>query len=675
MKDKTAEFPAGAYDPTRDVKFHSDLADLCARSEDHPVQAWEELYHRFSAGQHKKVVALATQEYFRHQFFGLRPLDAIHTDVLIALRSASVCEDATGVARLCLVGSEMRQREYYFQQGDLVSILLGLGEYQLALKQLRTGRQLRASAVTALQAAWELVIRGELEESRRIFEMAEPLELMPGSPPMNVRPVDDNVGLLENWARLAILFREPEQVIYTIRRIEGEGQSASDSSDLADVLQSRLLLAAGLGLLAQERWSDISMLLNAFDPVRPTDIRARFWLHFHICMDQDVAGDAIRASEHLNEMVNIEARALGPEEKTALAECMFRVMGNREQAGALIAEVDQPELRTDIFSSTSGLEPFRQRFRLNRLAFTLGDRRSPSELVPEPCDARDQGVALFERGLCTVAHMWARAWMGQRMHRSMIEFETLPLLRFYCRSFEETRGWASWFAIKYAKHEFYSLLVQAVAQHGRDPLQTLWQAFEREWKDSTFGRYWATEDQRSVIRAFVRSGFSQEWGRARLRELDEMMIDGADLSERVEECMRHAETWVELGDHERARHFVHRALEVGFGVGYHKDYQMNEWIRWLGRINDIEPKNAFQRIVSYARAIEDLSDSTEGSAASSAAEHLLTVSFRWSPVVATQLFLWFLDKGLIGHQAGINVLLAEATKTSPPSVVTSRQVV
>ena len=669
LKDRTSEFPAGSYDPSMDVSFHSDLADLYARSNDHPVQAWEELFHRFSAGQHKKVVALATQEYFRRQFFDLRPLDAIHTDVMIALRSASHCEDATGVARLCLVGSEMRQREYYFQQGDLVSILLGLGEYQLALEQLRTGRQLRASAGTALEAASLLVQHEGLEEeSRRIFELAEPFELMGGSPPMNVGRASDDVGLLENWARLAILFRDMEQVIYTIRRIESEGATSDDSSESTYVLQSRLLLAAGLGLLAQKRWSDLSILLNAFDPKRLADIRARFWLHFRIFKDQGVADDTIRASEHLNEMVNIETRVLGPEEKTALAECILQILGNREQAKALIADVDQPELRTDLFSSTSGLGPFRQRFRLNRLAFTLGDRRSSSEIVPESCDPRDQGVALFERGLCTVAHIWARAWMGQTMDRSTIEFETLPLLRVFCRSFEETRGWSSWFAIKYAKHEFYTLLVQAVAQHGREPLETLWQAFEREWKHSSFGRYWATEDRRPVIRAFVRSGFPQEWGRARLRELDEMMIDGVDLSERVEECMRQAETWLELGDHERARHFVRRALEVGFGVGYRKDYQMDEWIQWLGRINDIEPENACQRILSFAGAIEGLRDSTEGPAASSAAEQLLTVSFRWSPVAAVQLFLWFLDKGLIGHQAGINVLSTEAVKATPPSV-------
>ena len=67
--EKTSEFPSGTYDSHENVSYHNTLADLCARSQKYPVRAWEELYHRFSAEQHEKVLELATQGIFSPAIF------------------------------------------------------------------------------------------------------------------------------------------------------------------------------------------------------------------------------------------------------------------------------------------------------------------------------------------------------------------------------------------------------------------------------------------------------------------------------------------------------------------------------------------------------------------------------------------------------------------------------
>ena len=220
-----------------------------------------------------------------------------------------------------------------------------------------------------------------------------------------------------------------------------------------------------------------------------------------------------------------------------------------------------------------------------------------------------------------------------------------------------------------------NFLLQAVAQHGRDALKALWRTLEQEWKQPAFGRYWTADDRRPVIQAFARNGFSQKWAREQLRELNDAMMDGMDPSERVEECMRHANAWLELGDHKQARHFLNIALEAAFGVGYRKDYQMNEWVRWLGRINAIEPESASLRISMFAAAIESLGDSTEGPAASSAAERLLAITLNWSPLSAIQLFQWLLGRRVISHHTAIRTLLIEALKAPHPPVLVAGQVI
>ena len=669
LVERTSEFPAGTYEPKLNIEYHSELADLCAGSHNHAIQAWEELYHRFSAEQHEQVVEMSTQEFFRHQFFELRPIDAIHTDISIALRSATLCRDPMSIARLCLVGSEMRQREYYVEKMPLVSVLLGLGMNEVALEQLRSGDQLRVPVRTALEAAAMLLrFQGLEEESRRIFELAEPIELMSGSPPMVVGRSDEGIGLLESWGRLAALFRPVDEVINTIRRVEFNDSPPVGTFGSMHSVQSRLLLACGLELLAWGRWSDLSQIAKSFDSTRQVDVRTRFWLHFRIYKDRESVDDKARATQHLSEMLSVDATVLGPSELTALAEGVYRLQGDCELASVLIADVNQPKLRTDLITAPSGLEPFSQRFRLNRLMYVLGEGLSPSAVVLDTSDPRDRGLVLFERGLCTIAHIWAKGWLGQAIEPFEIKSETLPLLRLFCRPFEETQSWTSWLSIRNAKAEFCTLLVQAVAQHGSEALEALWQTIGQEWSQPTLARYWSSDERRSVIQAFLRNRFSLEWGREQLRELDDIEMYAMEPSERFGECMSHAKAWLKLDDHEQVNRFLGRALEGGYGVGYRKDYQMDEWIRWLGRVNAVEPESANQRITSFARTIEHLRDSTEGAATSSASERLLAIAFRQSPMAATQLLRWLLDKGLIGHQAGTQVILKEAAKKSPKSI-------
>ena len=294
-------------------------------------------------------------------------------------------------------------------------------------------------------------------------------------------------------------------------------------------------------------------------------------------------------------MLSIDAKVLGPAELTVLAEGTYRLLRDTEQAKRLIEGVDQHKLQTGVLSSDSGLEPFDQRFRINRLMYALGERRQPSEIVLDTGQSRDKSMVLFERNICTLAQIWAKAWVGQPMEGATIKQETSPLLRLFSSSNLERDGGLNRFAISPRSGAFFSLLIDAVAQHGSSALEGLWNGFKQEWDDPRIASRWSTEKRRNVIRAFARAGFERTWTSERLHELDEFVPNGGDPSERAEECINHAEAWLEVEEHEQARHFLRRALEVGVGVGSRKDYQLDTWIGWLDRIIAIEPEMASKR--------------------------------------------------------------------------------
>ena len=671
LVEKTSEFPAGIVDPTRNPYFHNILADLCGLESAPQIRGWEQIYHRAAAGKHVEVLEIATQSYFRNQLFSLRPLDAIQTDILMALQSAAACEDPIALARLCLIGSELHQRGFYLEQVDLVPLLLELQDPQIAIDYLRTGNQLHVDASTALRACKTLNNLGRKEESRRIFDLAKPFALLTGSGIQTQRGTNDSASLLDDWAKAAVLFQSIGRLIQDIRHIQYTDDDFYGGDDEASTLslQSRLLVYAGLELLNQQRWTDLDELLEAFDDSRPCDVQGRFWLNFNIYEDREMAGDHTKATERLNAMLSTDVQVLGPAELTVLAEGAYRLLGDVEHAKRLIGSVDQLGLQTDLPSFGDDFEPLGQRVRLNRLLYALGERYSPSELVPDTSDLRDKSMVLFERDICTVAHIWAKSWTGQTMDQAAAKLESVPLLERRIGSSLEMDWRVSRFPAAARNIGFYSLLIEAVSQHGRYALEGLWSGFKQEWDNSRTASLWSTEARRKMILAFARAGFQRSWASGALSELDEVVAAYGEASERLEECVNHARAWFEVEEHEKARHFLRRAFEEGFGVGYRKDYQLDTWITWLGRVNELEPDLASKRISDYAQAIQGLDDSIENRAVHSAAVDLLGTTFTWSPVRATQLFAWLLDEGLITYQSGLRTLLKAMLECSKPPTI------
>jgi hypothetical protein len=52
------------------------------------------------------------------------------------------------------------------------------------------------------------------------------------------------------------------------------------------------------------------------------------------------------------------------------------------------------------------------------------------------------------------------------------------------------------------------------------------------------------------------------------------MLEGCDVSGRIDECRKQAEAWLALGDQASARQLLGQMLRMSFGVGYRKDYQL-----------------------------------------------------------------------------------------------------
>ena len=337
--DKTAEFPPGNFDEKRDRDFHAELADRCAASSpDHGVWVWEELHHRVAAHQHDKVLALATQGYFRGQLMAFRPLEAIRGDINAAFHSVAARQDPVALVRLCLIGSEMSQRSEYLDQGSLVPLLLGLGQHELALEYIRYGLRVHGDASVALGAVPLLMEQGLTAEARQVFGVAEPIVLLSGSMATGLARARGSYGRLRDWIMAALWFNDADEIVGNVNGLQYEddyvGLLARGGPQRS--LRTDLLSHAGLELLRQERWSELARLLDALDATGEEGALAKFRLLVHAFRNRYKAGDIARSQEHLGEMLEIDRDCLGPAERVALAEAFFLVMRDDRQARQLL---------------------------------------------------------------------------------------------------------------------------------------------------------------------------------------------------------------------------------------------------------------------------------------------------------------------------------------------------
>lgn len=669
LLDITSESSPGLSDPSKNKVFHHELAEICAKTPPSYRAAWEELYHRSMAEEHVAILQRGTQEWFRNQFLSFRPAEAILTDIRFALRSVAACQDPTALTRLALSTKEINDRASNLDESSHISLLLNLGERDIVIEYIRDGNRLRIHPREALQISIDLKLAGHNQEAHRVFELAEPVELF--SAPIEDDTQNEKGETLESWARAAVHFRKLEKVIETIRRAR-RGPDRFQELNLergTQILQNGMLFAAGRELIHMQQWENLARILHEFDQTREEDTEARFWLQVHAWRDRMIVGDREKAQSILNQVLtSINVSSVDSEERVAIAEAIYRTLGDAEKARTWLTDVQQPDLRTDILHPDGGLNPFLQRFRLNRLLYALGENRSPVDIIPDSREPRHQGMVYFERAICIVARIWGNGWRGRQSDGPTISREVYPILRLFNRRFEETRDWTSWYIAQNIRPEFYTLLVDAVAHHEAGAIQALVIAFETEWDHIENKIYWPPNVRRQIILALSRVGVSREWVVRRLGELENIMLDGKDVSGRIDECRKQAEAWVILGEKSSARELLAKMFNVSQAVGYRKDYQLNKWIHWLGRINEVEPEKAAERISWFARAIVSLEESTEGAASRYSANELLSATFRWSPRRAIKLLYWFMEHGIIWFEEAVRVIMKAAIETSNPPV-------
>jgi hypothetical protein len=652
------------YDEAKNRDCHVKLSNLLQSGKNESLRS-ETLYHLSCAEKWDDVLKLATQKYFRNQFYALRPLADIKEDISFALRAARAMHDGVAVFRYLLIEHELTERSQVLEQIDMPEWHLALYGTDVAMDYLLHRNRLRVSQAVALKSCLRLIAQNELKAAQRLFEAAEPLGLLNGSEAIG-RHGASQTSLLKQWIRCAHHFRTLEQIQTAIAALRVEAPkhaSEEPASDLKASIQAQLrgvLVAYVSKFPDSDKWAALRTVSIDLDE----QVSHSLQLDFNICNlhpkhpEAQTALDRILTWGSQNEVDQLD--------KVLIAEYLMKLRGDVKSAKTWIEGIAQPAGYEWSSRDLKHLNSFEMRIRLNRVLTELGEGADPIKAVPDSDDQRSHGNVLFERQLVTISNIWGKAKNGTVLPPSEIIRTLNPALRLFNRNHSETREWSSWYQLVSVAPDYFDLMIRAVTAHSAEALSAIGEAFDQQWSHEKTKMFWPTQRRLRIALTLYRHGGNRDAFIRRLSSLENEIGVWHDVSERVEEYGLLAMAWCEVRQTERGRLLIPKLLESSFGINHRKDRQLQQWVDVLTKFATYQPAMAQVDIARFSTAVVVLEKAGRGRGTQDAATELLALAMNLNPSYSNTLFNWLLKQGGIHFSTAVSGLLLGALRNEPP---------
>jgi hypothetical protein len=666
--EETAKSYLGIPADQKNAEFHLTIAEKCRLATD-PRHKWEEIFHLYAGGNHRGLLDRASPEFFQEQFLSYRSAEAIRGDVLLAIRSAGSLRDVVSLVRAMFCDAEIAQRSANVERYDLANVLLSLDEQEAATEHARIAAKQASEVVKVFRLCVRLAKAAHRKAAERLFDIAEPVEILSGVRHLSEYDRDD-LSILKVWARTAIHFRTFAKVVSAIEqirlkrdRLEREDVEGvkNEIDERSKGLQDQILFELGTSLIRARLWEELKDL---YDIVLSRSGEHKYWwlrlrtFHWESLLKNR---EYEKAAEIFEETLDVaKGWGITNSQLLALANAAYRLTGSAEAAKHYLGELKVSDFQ-ELPDFNIKVSHTKDLYRYLKLICLIGDDLVPTEIIPDPEDKRKAGIVFFQRGLAVVAKLTAAAETGRSIELTELRRETFPLLRLFNHGWHRSE-WDSWYSITTdLKPSFFGRLVRTIALFGKQALRDLAEDLEKEWK--TNSRFWSSDQIRKIVLSLSEAGLDTTWVTEQLEKVG-VETSKLEIPERIGETLELARAWIRVGQPDKAREAVRTALLDSASIGG-KDFQLNEWIGWLKQANRAEPDQAGQRIRWYARAVLDLE--RNGGQSADAAYELLEAAFEWNPRAAIRLFDWFLNEGVLRFEKGVRTLLRSAIKIGKSS--------
>lgn len=623
---RTSEDLLGVYSDKLNRSQHLKLAGLAAEHDKNSAFGREVIFHLYEAADFKAVLALATQGLFRSQFFSLRNPRQVFDDIGLVVRAAKHELDGIALVRAWLIDRELHEREWCLDNASFRSSVDAFLDNQALLDSVRDQNGLLVPRKHAMACAKRLHESGAAEAASRIFDLAEPLDLLSGVEKVKLR--DGERELLQDWLELAFTMRQPLAIADAIGNLVAEAFDASEESRASERLRRTLLI--DLAAMTYERDEAAFKELLLHPDIAPHS--GELAEHVDWQMLDGAHEPAVRASALSRILQSNDPTKYEDSERLFLAEQMCRHNFDRQRILEVVAGIKQPQLADPSKNLTTAHERrfhlFADRLRYNRLYSALGSPVSSEAAVPWPADKRLRNGARFERMIVVVANLWGAALGGRRYDDDVVKITLRDALRVFYSTNDNSDPSSNWYYYRAAAGEYFECLVLAVAAHGPSQLSALGREFDAIWAANEARSTWTADLRRGIAMALYKSGDGRDRLVARLDAIAISEVPPDDLQSRLDSLIESARSWQLAGEPTRAVELLEPTLKASFGIHHHKDRQFQQWVSWLDRATLAGAADPILECCRFGSALRTVVTLGRGRGSQEAASHLLAIATR-----------------------------------------------
>ncbi|MFT8762917.1 MAG: ATP-binding protein [Gluconobacter potus] len=652
--DATAHNALGRPDQRAAQTFHRRLAEVGASSSASNQVRWERLYHLEHAALPEQLLEIEHQSFFRAQFLAGRGKASIEEDIFRCMTAAAQAGDTLKVLGLLLAHKELGDRTSAFESIDLSTIEVKLSGEENRAEALVSGSQLVVPDNVALEWAGHLDKAGESILASRIFELAEPLDLLSGVDALHAIAKND---VLDAWAKVAWRFRPLPAILAAIDQVRVDTKTTdvappSREESRADAYaRLRLLenLSLDLQVHASEKLDELHALLEGHTAA------GHIALRLNLAQVREAIRKGLASQDAALALANIlKVRSIplvGREEAARIADLICRLRIQSERADAYLDKAGAALVTKSLESrGENAFAPVENLFQQARARAARGQPFDPVIDIPDAQKAHEKGRILFQRVVVLIANVWGEALRGQVLTPSEVTRRLAPVIRFYQRPFGESNRWLDWHYARRASPKFFEHMLGAARAHGNTAFDAVLAATIADWdRDNRDIVKWSIEDRRSLALVAFRIDGDVARTRQIFTALDlETSIDD-ELYDRVEQRRSSIDGWVELGDKSQAHQARDAMLATSFGVYIDRDNQVADWAQIASKAMLEESDPAFREETGrlMLKILRLLNQNNRGGGRDDATVTLMTTLSRIDPAIALNQNNWLLG----GHGA------------------------
>ncbi len=594
LKEETAKnFITKEYEKEIDFSFHLKIYEVI--KDINSDYKWNAIYHLFNASKYDEVTKLATQEYFRSQWFCFRNNKFISEDIKIASKASNKTSEPQKLFEYYLSGVELNQRVDNFYLSNFYKTFHQLNKISIANSFIFDNTELLVSNDKAIEYAIEIYKRGDKILPLELLKKSEPIYLLDVSKEVSLNRYDsdemveiDETNLVFNWATLSSLY-------YPIHNVIGKISSLKVSKDehrpsrKVNLLEESIYAIQDL-LIELEHWEKLNELYSCISKIKSLNL---FYFYFDVVWNLDNKNQLYDIC--FKELKNTNPTNINPINRRL---ALFQVFINKDnQKGNEIFKTLKPPAEPE--STMYNLDNFLDYiFDYSRLFYITTNGFNVDTKTFSPL-SKKQIITSFYNEFAELGKSFAYIYLGNIDASKGFIFRFKQILSYFHNNMSEPNYE---YEINENKATLIKLILNVSKKVSNDFFNKVLDEISLEWQ--TNKKYWRNSHKQDIIDEVQNIGTNDLWCQSELIKLDDVLLSFGDNYSRIEEGIKQIELWTNLDETEKGNEILEKLMDISFDISSEKDNQLDTLIDWLEEKDTINSKE----IEFYLKSLESLSN-------------------------------------------------------------------